>query len=78
MLCVDNWQREEYNYERLDHGKWELTIPPNEDGSCRIPHNTVMKVCHVMSEFGVLTNHGTLGSRSTHSVLLGTVARMDV
>lgn len=41
---ADNWNREDFPYRRLDHGKWELTIPPNADGSCRIPHNSTLKV----------------------------------
>lgn len=40
----NDWKRDEYPYQRLDHGKWELTIPPNDDGSCRIPHNSVLKL----------------------------------
>jgi hypothetical protein len=41
---VDNWSRDEFKYSELDHGKWELVIPPNKDGTCRIQHNSVLKV----------------------------------
>jgi len=47
VYCTDDWSREDFPYRRLDHGKWELTIPPNADGSCRIPHNSTLKVYHV-------------------------------
>lgn len=43
----NNWNRKEYPYKKLDHGKWELIIPPKEDGSCRIQHNSVIKICVV-------------------------------
>ena len=44
LIFTDNWKREEYNYSKLEHGKWELVIPPREDGSCAIPHNSIIKV----------------------------------
>ena len=43
---LDNWASEaqEFRYKALEHGKFELRIPPNPDGSCRIPHNSIIKV----------------------------------
>jgi 1,4-alpha-glucan branching enzyme len=40
----NNWQWEEIAYTKLEFGKWELILPPNEDGSCRIPHLSEIKV----------------------------------
>lgn len=40
----NNWDKDKYVYEKKPFGKWELYIPPNPDGSCPIPHNTVVKV----------------------------------
>ena len=41
---ADEWRREEFHYKKLDHGKWELVVPPKEDGSCRIAHDSCLKV----------------------------------
>jgi hypothetical protein len=43
-LFTDGWNRNEFHFTKLSFGKWELTIPPAEDGVCRIPHNSSMKV----------------------------------
>lgn len=40
----NNWDKFQYPYTRLDFGKWELTIPPNSDGSCQLKHLSVIKV----------------------------------
>ncbi|CAK8689223.1 unnamed protein product [Clavelina lepadiformis] len=34
----NNWEQWGWKYERKDNGKWELIIPPKEDGSCPIAH----------------------------------------
>ena len=34
----------EFNYEKLEFGKWRINIPPNEDGSCRIPFDSKLKL----------------------------------
>ena len=39
-----NWDREAWHYERKEFGLWQIRIPPNEDGSCRIPHGSKLKV----------------------------------
>ena len=36
----NDWKRLEYNYEKLDYGKWRISIPPNEDGTCKIPFDS--------------------------------------
>ncbi|XP_050413059.1 1,4-alpha-glucan-branching enzyme [Patella vulgata] len=42
----NDWKIEErYSFERLDFGKWKLTIPANSDGSCPIKHCTKLKLC---------------------------------
>ena len=40
----NQWKRLEYNYEKLDFGKWRISIPPNKDGSCRIPLDSKLKL----------------------------------
>ncbi|RCN27981.1 isoamylase protein, partial [Ancylostoma caninum] len=44
--CVfsDGWNRETHKYTREEHGKWRLVVPPNADGSCAIPHNSIIKI----------------------------------
>lgn len=41
---TDNWQWIDNPYKKLDFGKWELYIPPREDGSCAIKHLSEVKV----------------------------------
>lgn len=31
-------------YKKEEHGKWSITVPAKEDGSCPIPHNSVIKI----------------------------------
>lgn len=40
----NNWQWEATPYKKLPFGKWELTLPPNPDGSCPIKHLSEIKV----------------------------------
>jgi len=44
VISSDQWNRVEYPYTRTTFGHWELTIPPAPDGTCRIKHNTIIKV----------------------------------
>ncbi|VDN30529.1 unnamed protein product, partial [Cylicostephanus goldi] len=44
------WNRESHKYKRGDFGKWKLEIPANPDGSCPIPHGSIVKVA--------VTRHG--------------------
>jgi len=34
----------QYKFEKLEFGKWKLTIPALADGSCAIKHGSVIKV----------------------------------
>jgi len=43
-IIIDNWNRENYPYKKLEYGKWELTIPPNSDGTPVIKHLSEIKV----------------------------------
>lgn len=43
-LIIDNWNRENYPYKKLEYSKWELTIPPNSDGTPAIKHLSEIKV----------------------------------
>ncbi|XP_022906638.2 1,4-alpha-glucan-branching enzyme isoform X1 [Onthophagus taurus] len=40
----NNWNRDETKYKKLEFGKWELKLPPNQDGSCPIKHLSELKV----------------------------------
>lgn len=40
----NGWQWEANEFKKLPFGKWELILPPNEDGSCRIRHLSEVKV----------------------------------
>ena len=55
MYAVDDWKREEFWYTKLEHGKWELVLPANPDGSCRIQHNSCIKV-NICSTFPHLSS----------------------
>jgi len=50
----NEWMRTDFPYKKLDHGKWEINIPPNSDGSCRIRHNTKIKLAILGKETGQL------------------------
>jgi len=40
----NEWNREMFPFQKLDFGKWELKIPPKPDGSCAIPHDTLVRL----------------------------------
>lgn len=40
----NNWNRDECAYKKLEFGKWELVIPPNPDGSCKLKHLSKVKL----------------------------------
>ncbi|VDM53022.1 unnamed protein product [Angiostrongylus costaricensis] len=40
----NGWNRETHKYKREDFGKWRLVVPPNPDGSCAIPHSSIVKI----------------------------------
>ncbi|KAK5981571.1 Deltamethrin resistance-associated NYD-GBE [Trichostrongylus colubriformis] len=40
----NGWNRETHKYNREEHGKWRLVIPPKPDGSCAIPHGSIVKI----------------------------------
>lgn len=44
ILLIDNWQWLATPYTKLPFGKWELIIPPLEDGSAAIKHLSEIKV----------------------------------
>lgn len=40
----NDWDYTSHPYKNIGFGKWELHIPPKEDGSCPIKHGSVMKL----------------------------------
>lgn len=43
-IDIDNWQWEANPFEKLEFGKWELVIPPRQDGTPAIQHGSEVKV----------------------------------
>lgn len=41
---LDNWQWEANPFEKLPYGKWEIRVPPRDDGSCAIHHLSEVKI----------------------------------
>ena len=55
FLLADKWALEErYGFKPLEFGRWELKIPPNDDGSCPIQHLSKLKVLSVSLVSGLL------------------------
>lgn len=40
----NQWNRGSHPYNKLEYGKWELTLPANADGSCPIKHLSEVKI----------------------------------
>ncbi|CAL4193701.1 unnamed protein product [Meganyctiphanes norvegica] len=40
----NDWNKTSHPMKKLEFGKWEITIPAKEDGSCPIPHMSRVKV----------------------------------
>ncbi|TRY81397.1 hypothetical protein DNTS_032326 [Danionella cerebrum] len=40
----NHWDKFSHAYAKQEFGKWELHIPPNEDGNPAVPHNSKLKV----------------------------------
>ncbi|XP_050529799.1 1,4-alpha-glucan-branching enzyme [Daktulosphaira vitifoliae] len=40
----NDWNRESTPYKKLEYGKWELVIPPNNDGSPVVKHLSEVKI----------------------------------
>lgn len=48
-LCIisyiaDGWNPLSHPYKKLEYGKWELFMPPGEDGCPPVPHGSKLKV----------------------------------
>lgn len=40
----NNWNSSSHPYTRLEFGKWQLTLPPNADGSAQLSHLSEIKI----------------------------------
>ncbi|RWS27786.1 1:4-alpha-glucan-branching enzyme-like protein [Leptotrombidium deliense] len=58
----NGWNRVSHPYKKLDFGKWELTIPPKEDGSCAIAHNSRLKVV-ILTKVGEMVDRNSPWAR---------------
>ncbi|XP_054721053.1 1,4-alpha-glucan-branching enzyme-like [Uloborus diversus] len=52
----NDWKMVTHPFKQLPFGKWELEIPPNDDGSCPVPHNSNIKLV-------ILTRSGKMEDR---------------
>lgn len=52
----NGWNRTSHPFKKLDYGKWQLVLPPHEDGSCQIKHLSEIKIA-------VQTNSGSIEDR---------------
>lgn len=41
---ADGWNPFSHPYKKMDYGKWELFIPPGQDGYPPVPHGSKLKV----------------------------------
>ncbi|KAG5875108.1 hypothetical protein JTB14_018586 [Gonioctena quinquepunctata] len=46
----NNWNRDSHPYKKLDYGKWELVLPPTQNGTPAIDHLSEIKVVVQTSE----------------------------
>ncbi|KAG1697916.1 1,4-alpha-glucan-branching enzyme [Nymphon striatum] len=52
----NDWNRLSHPYRNIGYGKWELLIPPKDDGSCAIEHGSRIKIV-------ILTKEGNMVDR---------------
>lgn len=50
----NDWARTEYAFSSESFGKWSIRIPAKEDGSCRIRHNSKIKLTILVRSTGKL------------------------
>ncbi|XP_074660495.1 1,4-alpha-glucan-branching enzyme-like [Tubulanus polymorphus] len=50
----NNWDKFQYKFDKLDYGKWEVKIAANADGSCAIPHGSIVKLLVVSKDNSLL------------------------
>ncbi len=51
FLLIDGWDNFSHRYTKKDFGKWELHIPPKEDKTPAVAHNSKLKVSRRVSWF---------------------------
>ena len=44
MGDFNHWKKYEYPLKRLEFGKWELKLPPKDNGECTIDHLSKLKL----------------------------------
>lgn len=40
----NKWNKFECPFKKLDFGKWELILPPDANGECRVKHLSIIKL----------------------------------
>lgn len=53
------WERLTHPFKKLPYGKWELTLPPNPDGSCQIAHLDRIKIVILNKATGELADRNS-------------------
>jgi len=48
----NNWNKMEFPFTHIGHGKWELTLAALQDGTCRIEHNSIVKLLIIEPQHG--------------------------
>ncbi|XP_071795416.1 1,4-alpha-glucan-branching enzyme-like [Asterias amurensis] len=61
----NEWRSKEHAFQSIGYGKWEITLPPNADGSCPIAHKTIIKL-QIQTKSGELVER--LSPWSTYAV----------
>jgi 1,4-alpha-glucan branching enzyme len=44
MGDFNNWNKFELPLKKLDFGKWEIELPPKDNGECRVDHMSKLKL----------------------------------
>lgn len=55
----NGWERLTHPFKKLPFGKWELTLPPNPDGSCQLKHLDRVKIVVLKKSTGELCDRNS-------------------
>lgn len=55
----NGWERLTHPFKKLPFGKWELTLPPSDDGSCQLKHLDRVKIVVLKKSTGELCDRNS-------------------
>lgn len=55
----NGWERLTHPFKKLPFGKWELTLPPGDDGSCQLKHLDRVKIVVLKKSTGELCDRNS-------------------